>query len=93
MFFCCIIALILGLSFLILNKKSPVIGQQKLIIEQQSMRIESLYYQLHNLYNGLFELEQLLDNVIEQVNDELDHQYSLEQKSRIIKNTTLQSLQ
>lgn len=83
----CSSTLLLSAAFIVYRKKIPLHQQQKLVIQQQSSYIESLYHQLNYLYGGLFELEQLLDDVIEQISDELDYQYTIEQKNRIVKHT------
>ncbi len=83
----CFSSVLISATFLWYRKKIPLHIQQKNIIQQQSTYIESLYHQLHYLYNGLFELEQLLDDVLEHMHEELDFKYTIEQKARIIKHS------
>lgn len=84
----CSSSIIVSVAFIFYRKKIPLHLQQQLVIQQQSNCIESLYHQLNCLYSGLFELEQLLDDVIENINDEFDYQYTIEQKTRIVRHTT-----
>ena len=74
---------------LIYYKNQPILYAQKNIIIEQSLNIESLKHKITYLYNGLFELEELVENLLAQENDYQRYEVHLEHKNRIIRNTNI----
>ena len=74
---------------LIYYKNQPILYSQNNLIKEQSLYIDSLKHKITYLYNGLFELEELIENLLAQENDYQRYEVHLEHKNRIIRNTNI----
>ncbi len=58
--------------------------KQTYLIKEQQHQIEYLYNKVKNLYQGMFELEELCEDLILELEDKNKEQAALAQKNRII---------